>query len=66
VTVVTPMQAMWKIAVASFIGTAIEFYDFFLYGAGAALFQALTGACVQAGQEPVQAFRCRQLRLQPR
>jgi metabolite-proton symporter len=30
-------QATWKVAAASFIGTAVEFYDFFLYGTAAAL-----------------------------
>src|SRR3954464_8529471 len=30
-------QSLRKVAVASFIGTAIEWYDFFLYGTAAAL-----------------------------
>src|SRR5690242_15186905 len=30
-------RTVWKVAVASFIGTAIEWYDFFLYGTAAAL-----------------------------
>lgn len=29
--------SIWKVAAASFIGTAIEWYDFFLYGTAAAL-----------------------------
>ncbi len=29
--------AIWKVAAASFIGTAVEWYDFFLYGTAAAL-----------------------------
>jgi MFS transporter, MHS family, shikimate and dehydroshikimate transport protein len=29
--------AIWKVAAASFIGTAVEWYDFFLYGQAAAL-----------------------------
>jgi hypothetical protein len=34
-TVVAPSRN--RIAVASFIGTAIEFYDFYIYGTAAAL-----------------------------
>ena len=30
-------MAMGKVAFASFIGTAIEFYDFYIYGTAAAL-----------------------------
>lgn len=33
----TPHTSITKVAVASFIGTAIEWYDFFLYGTAAAL-----------------------------
>ena len=29
--------SIWKVAAASFIGTAVEWYDFFLYGTAAAL-----------------------------
>ncbi|SES75701.1 MFS transporter [Stigmatella erecta] len=32
-----PSTAIWKVAAASFIGTAVEWYDFFLYGTAAAL-----------------------------
>ena len=31
------MTSIWKIALASSVGTAIQWYDFFLYGTGAAL-----------------------------
>ena len=34
--------SMGKVAFASFIGTAIEFYDFYIYGTAAAL---VLGAC---------------------
>src|SRR5260370_38490538 len=34
---VVTTQAIAKVAVASFVGTAIEGYDFFLYGTAAAL-----------------------------
>ncbi|GAA2903558.1 MFS transporter [Streptomyces mexicanus] len=37
-----PAESMGRIAVASFIGTAIEFYDFYIYGTAAAL--VLNGA----------------------
>ncbi|WP_257447962.1 MFS transporter [Archangium lipolyticum] len=30
-------SSIWKVAAASFIGTAVEWYDFFLYGTAAAL-----------------------------
>jgi metabolite-proton symporter len=40
-TALAPEQAqhtnIWKVAAASFIGTAVEWYDFFLYGTAAAL-----------------------------
>ena len=32
-----PSTPIWKVAAASFIGTAVEWYDFFLYGTAAAL-----------------------------
>ena len=32
-----PPTSIWKVAAASFIGTAVEWYDFFLYGTAAAL-----------------------------
>src|SRR5262245_12840785 len=33
----TAGTSIWKVVLASFIGTAIEWYDFFLYGTAAAL-----------------------------
>ncbi|MEU6245836.1 MFS transporter [Glycomyces sp. NPDC047010] len=36
-TTTTPPQDMRRIATASFIGTAIEFYDYYIYGTAAAL-----------------------------
>ncbi|MFD0853361.1 MFS transporter, partial [Actinomadura adrarensis] len=32
-----PTMSRTRIAIASFIGTAIEFYDFYIYGTAAAL-----------------------------
>jgi hypothetical protein len=40
--VVPETTSMGKVAFASFIGTAIEFYDFYIYGTAAAL--VLAGA----------------------
>src|SRR5215469_2106316 len=31
------MTSIWKVAFASFVGTAIEWYDFLMYGTAAAL-----------------------------
>ena len=36
-TTPTPLPSVLRIALASFIGTAIEFYDFYIYGMAAAL-----------------------------
>jgi hypothetical protein len=42
--------SMGKVAFASFIGTAIEFYDFYIYGTAAAL--VLAGAFFPSSPRP--------------